>query len=115
MAAPPPSPWPRSSTTRPSPSTSGARRGVPGTTRTAVLSPAEAYLMTSALAGVLNSGTGASARALGVTGDAAGKTGTTNDARDAWFVGYGGGLLAIVWVGFDDNGALGLSGAQAAL
>jgi len=83
--------------------------------RSAVLSPAEAYLMTSALAGVLNSGTGASARALGVTGDAAGKTGTTNDARDAWFVGYGGGLLAIVWVGFDDNAALGLSGAQAAL
>jgi penicillin-binding protein 1B len=83
--------------------------------RTAVLSPAEAYLMTSALAGVLNSGTGASARALGVTGDAAGKTGTTNDARDAWFVGYAGGLLAIVWVGFDDNAALGLSGAQAAL
>jgi len=81
----------------------------------AALSPAEAYLMTSLLAGVITSGTGASARSLGVTGEAAGKTGTTNDGRDAWFVGYSGGLLALVWVGFDDNSPLGLSGAQAAL
>jgi len=50
-----------------------------------------------------------------VTGDVAGKTGTTNDARDAWFVGYSPGLLALVWVGFDDNTPLSLSGAQAAL
>jgi len=71
--------------------------------------------MTSLLAGVVTSGTGASARSLGVTGDVAGKTGTTNDARDAWFVGYSSGLLALVWVGFDDNSAIGLSGAQAAL
>jgi penicillin-binding protein 1B len=83
--------------------------------RTAALAPAEAYLMTSLLAGVVTSGTGASARSLGVTGEAAGKTGTTNDGRDAWFVGYSGGLLALVWVGFDDNSPLGLSGAQAAL
>ena len=82
---------------------------------TPVMSPAEAYLMTSLLAGVVTSGTGASARALGVTGDVAGKTGTTNDARDAWFVGYSPGLLALVWVGFDDNSTIGLSGAQAAL
>ena len=71
--------------------------------------------MTSLLSGVVTSGTAASARALGVTGDVAGKTGTTNDARDAWFVGYSPGLLALVWVGFDDNTPLGLSGAQAAL
>jgi penicillin-binding protein 1B len=83
--------------------------------KAAALSPAEAYLMTSLLAGVMTSGTGASARALGVSGDAAGKTGTTNDGRDAWFVGYSAGLLALVWVGFDDNSPLGLSGAQAAL
>ena len=64
----------------------------------AVMSPAEAYLMTSLLTGVVNSGTAASARSLGVTGEVAGKTGTTNDERDAWFVGYSPGLLALVWV-----------------
>jgi penicillin-binding protein 1B len=79
------------------------------------MSPAEAYLMTSLLTGVVTSGTGAAARSLGVTGDVAGKTGTTNDERDAWFVGYSPGLLALVWVGFDDNTPIGLSGAQAAL
>jgi penicillin-binding protein 1B len=81
----------------------------------AVMSPAEAYLMTSLLAGVVTSGTAASARSLGVTGEVAGKTGTTNDERDSWFVGYSPGLLALVWVGFDDNTPVGLSGAQAAL
>jgi membrane carboxypeptidase/penicillin-binding protein len=45
----------------------------------------------------------------------AGKTGTTNDGRDAWFVGYAPGLLALVWVGFDDGTAAGLSGAEGAL
>jgi penicillin-binding protein 1B len=82
---------------------------------TPVMSPAEAYLMTSLLTGVVTSGTAAAARSLGVTGEVAGKTGTTNDERDAWFVGYSPGLLALVWVGFDDNAAIGLSGAQAAL
>ena len=64
---------------------------------------------------VLNEGTGAGARAPGFTLDAAGKTGTTNDLRDAWFVGFTPELLTVVWVGFDDNQPLGLSGAQAAL
>ena len=64
---------------------------------------------------VLNEGTGAGARAAGFTLDAAGKTGTTNDLRDAWFVGFTPELLTVVWVGFDDNQPLGLSGAQAAL
>lgn len=80
-----------------------------------VISPAEAYLMTSLLQGVVRSGTGASVRALGVSGDIAGKTGTTNEGRDAWFVGYSSNLLAVVWVGFDDGQAHGLSGAQAAV
>jgi penicillin-binding protein 1B len=79
------------------------------------MTAAEAYLMTSLLTGVVTSGTAASARALGVSGEVAGKTGTTNDARDAWFVGYSPDLLALVWVGFDDNTPIGLSGAQAAL
>ena len=80
-----------------------------------VLSPAEAYVMTSLLEGVIKSGTGAATRALGVPGAIAGKTGTTNDGRDAWFVGYSPGLLTVVWVGFDSNEPHGLSGAQGAL
>ena len=54
-------------------------------------------------------------RASGFAFDAAGKTGTTNDLRDAWFVGFTPELLTVVWVGVDDNQPLGLSGAQAAL
>jgi membrane carboxypeptidase/penicillin-binding protein len=81
----------------------------------AVLTPAEAYLLTSLLEGVITSGTGASARALGVSGSIAGKTGTTNDGRDAWFVGYAPRLLVVVWVGFDGGDTHGLSGAEAAL
>ena len=64
---------------------------------------------------VLNEGTAASARAAGFTLDAAGKTGTTNDLRDAWFAGFTPELLTVVWVGFDDNQPVGLTGAQAAL
>ncbi|HET7296671.1 MAG TPA: PBP1A family penicillin-binding protein, partial [Gemmatimonadales bacterium] len=80
-----------------------------------VLSPAEAYLMTSLLFGVMRTGTGARAAALGVPETVAGKTGTTNEGRDAWFVGYSSNLLALVWVGFDDGRPHGLSGAEAAL
>ena len=64
---------------------------------------------------VINEGTAAGARSAGFTLDAAGKTGTTNDLRDAWFVGFTPELLTVVWVGFDDNQPVGLSGAQAAL
>ena len=64
---------------------------------------------------VINEGTGAGVRSAGFTLDAAGKTGTTNDLRDAWFVGFTPELLTVVWVGFDDNQPVGLSGAQAAL
>jgi penicillin-binding protein 1B len=73
------------------------------------------FLVTNMMRSVLTEGTGASARAAGFALDAAGKTGTTNDLRDAWFVGLTPELLAVVWVGFDDNTPLGLSGAQAAL
>jgi membrane carboxypeptidase/penicillin-binding protein len=64
---------------------------------------------------VMNEGTGAGARAAGFTLDAAGKTGTTNNLRDAWFAGFTPTLLTVVWVGFDDNQPLGLAGSQAAL
>jgi penicillin-binding protein 1B len=80
-----------------------------------VMGAPEAYLMTSLLEGVINSGTGAAARGLGVPGAVAGKTGTTNEGRDAWFVGYSRNLLALVWVGFDDGTPAGLSGAEGAL
>ncbi|HEX9366900.1 MAG TPA: PBP1A family penicillin-binding protein [Vicinamibacterales bacterium] len=73
------------------------------------------FLVTNMMRSVLNEGTAAAARGNGFTLDAAGKTGTTNDLRDAWFVGFTPELLTVVWVGLDDNQALGLSGAQAAL
>lgn len=80
-----------------------------------VARPSTAFLVTHMMRSVLNEGTGASARGNGFTADAAGKTGTTNDLRDAWFVGFTPELLTVVWVGLDDNQPLGLSGAQAAL
>src|SRR6185295_5414307 len=73
------------------------------------------FLVTNMMRSVLNEGTAASARANGFALDAAGKTGTTNDLRDAWFAGFTPELLTVVWVGFDDNQPIGLSGAQAAL
>jgi penicillin-binding protein 1A len=80
-----------------------------------VISPQLAYMMNELLKGVLDRGTAAAARRLGFTRPAAGKTGTTNDYKDAWFVGYTPDLLAVVWVGFDGPSKLNLSGAEAAL
>jgi penicillin-binding protein 1B len=73
------------------------------------------YLVLNMMRSVLNEGTAAGARSAGFTLDAAGKTGTTNDLRDAWFAGFTPDLLTVVWVGYDENQPLGLSGAQAAL
>jgi len=80
-----------------------------------VVAPPVAYLMTHMLEGVIDRGTGRGVRELGFTGPAAGKTGTTDEGRDAWFAGYTPDLLALVWVGNDDNAPLGLTGAAAAL
>ncbi len=77
--------------------------------------PETTFLVTHMMRSVINEGTGASARGNGFTQDAAGKSGTTNDLRDAWFVGFTPELLTVVWVGFDDNQPVGLSGTQAAL
>ncbi len=65
------------------------------------VSASTAYLMTTMLADVINSGTGWPARRTGFTLPAAGKTGTTNDYHDAWFVGYTPTLATGVWVGYD--------------
>jgi penicillin-binding protein 1B len=81
----------------------------------ATLQPATAFLVTDFLEGVFERGTARSARRSGFHGTAAGKTGTTDGGRDAWFAGYTSDLLVVVWVGYDDNRALGLTGAQAAL
>jgi 1A family penicillin-binding protein len=74
-----------------------------------------AYVVTSLLQGVVSRGTAAHARALGLTTPVAGKTGTTDDHRDAWFIGYTPSLVIGVWVGYDDGESLRLTGAQAAL
>lgn len=74
-----------------------------------------AYLMTHLMQGAVNHGTGGAVRRLGFKLPVAGKTGTTNDAKDAWFVGFTPSILAAVWVGFDRNRNVGLTGAAAAL
>jgi penicillin-binding protein 1B len=73
------------------------------------------FLVMNMMRSVLNEGTGFGARAAGFALEAAGKSGTTNDLRDAWFVGFTPELLTVVWVGLDDNRPVGLSGTQAAL
>jgi penicillin-binding protein 1A len=70
-----------------------------------VLRPENAFLVTNLLEGVVENGTGWRAKAL--ERPAAAKTGTTNDFRDAWFIGYVPHLVAGVWVGYDDNRSLG--------
>jgi penicillin-binding protein 1B len=76
------------------------------------LTPQISFLVTSLLQSVINNGTGAGARSRGFTLPAAGKTGTSHDG---WFAGYTPDLLCIVWIGFDDNRELNLSGSQSAL
>jgi membrane carboxypeptidase/penicillin-binding protein len=72
-----------------------------------VLSEPAAYQMLSMLRDVVDRGTGTSARALGVRGPVGGKTGTTDDYRDAWFVGFSNAIVAGVWVGFDTPASIG--------
>ncbi len=80
-----------------------------------VVDPAVAYLVTSSLEGVVTRGTGRALNEDGRFQGIAGKTGTSNDWRDAWFVAYSPSLVVGVWVGFDDGRSLGLTGAGAAL
>lgn len=80
-----------------------------------VISPQSAFIMTHLLEGVVQHGTGQRAKVLGRP--IAGKTGTSSDYADAWFIGYTPSLLTSVWVGFDDKTSLGKdeTGARAAL
>ncbi len=77
--------------------------------------PAKAYLMSDIMRDVVREGTAKSLKQLGVDWPVAGKTGTTNDAQDAWFVGYTPNLVTLVWVGFDNNDSVNATGATAAL
>ncbi|MBI5241669.1 MAG: PBP1A family penicillin-binding protein [Elusimicrobia bacterium] len=81
----------------------------------AALDPARAYLLTSLLESVVAEGTARSLPLLGFSRPCAGKTGTTEEGRDAWFVGYTPQLLAGAWVGDDRNRPLKLTGAKDAL
>jgi penicillin-binding protein 1A len=85
--------------------------------RKRVVSVEVAYQMTSMLQDVIERGTGAPARALGVRGPVGGKTGTTDDYRDAWFVGFSSSVVVGVWVGFDQPASIGREayGARVAL
>ncbi len=77
-----------------------------------VLDPRVSYLMVSLMQSVIDNGTAAGVRSRGFTAPAAGKTGTSHDG---WFAGFTSNLLAVVWVGYDDDRELKLSGAYSAL
>jgi penicillin-binding protein 1B len=80
-----------------------------------IASDRAAFLTDVSLQATMAWGTGSGAAAHGVTGMVGGKTGTTDNGRDAWFVGYTNKIVVAVWVGFDKGKDLGLTGAQAAL
>lgn len=81
-----------------------------------VSDPTSMFLLETALQGVFERGTAKTMNPrLSNYLPLAGKTGTTNDLRDSWFAGYGSDLVGVVWLGYDDNGATGLTGATGAL
>lgn len=83
--------------------------------REAAFDPRVAYLAGYAMEGVLERGTAQSAKTLGVSFPASGKTGTTDGNRDSWFVGYTPDVVCAVWVGYDSGADTGLTGASGAL
>jgi penicillin-binding protein 1B len=84
-------------------------RAVPGAQ---IIAPTTAYMITDMLTDVIDHGTARAARSLLKEIAVAGKTGTS---RDGWFAGYTPNLVCVIWIGFDDNSQLGLTGAEAAL
>jgi penicillin-binding protein 1B len=75
----------------------------------------DVYILLTLMKGVIDRGTAAGARSMGFHLIAAGKTGTTNDKRDAWFIGFTPKTLTLTWLGFDDNAPTGLSGGTGAV
>ena len=80
-----------------------------------VFPPRDMYILLNVMKGVVDRGTAGSARSMGFRLTAAGKTGTTNDKRDAWFIGFTPKTLTLTWLGFDDNVPTGLSGGGGAV
>ena len=80
-----------------------------------VLDGGTAYLTASLLEGVVDRGTGSGVRRAGIQGAVAGKTGTSNDEKDAWFVGFTPDMVVAVWVGFDKPRSLGMASSRVAL
>ncbi len=80
-----------------------------------VLDPATAYLAVNLLEGVIDRGTAANVRAIGMVGPIAGKTGTTDEEYDLWFVGFTPEIVAVVWVGYDVPASIGIPSSQGAL
>jgi penicillin-binding protein 1B len=79
------------------------------------LDPINVSVLIGIMRQTIESGTARAVRAFGLTGDYAGKTGTTSDTKDAWFAGFNDRVLTVVWVGYDDNTVMGLTGGSAAL
>ncbi|WP_257219177.1 penicillin-binding protein 1A [Janthinobacterium sp. BJB446] len=79
----------------------------PNDDKTLALDPRNAFVMDSMLREVARTGTGAAATKKLGRSDIAGKTGTTSDAVDGWFAGYGGGIVAVAWMGYDEPKSLG--------
>lgn len=80
-----------------------------------VTDPAASFMTAFAMQKIVTDGTAKAALSLGENLNLAGKTGTTNDYRDAWFAGFSGNYVSVVWVGRDDNQPIGLSGGNGAL
>lgn len=80
-----------------------------------VLDPGTAYLTTSLLEGVVDRGTGRGIRSRGLRGPIAGKTGTTDEEYDLWFVGFTPEMVAVVWVGYDEPRPIGVPSSRGAL
>jgi penicillin-binding protein 1B len=93
----------------------GRVTAVPSPVGSRAATPQAAWMTLDLMRDVLRYGTGAGVAAWQLGGEFAGKTGTTDDGRDAWFIGFNPDFLALVWVGFDDNRPLRLGGAALAL
>jgi penicillin-binding protein 1B len=93
----------------------GRLRDVPDPATEEVVTPQAAYLTLDLMRDVMRYGTGAGVASYGLDGEFAGKTGTTDDGRDAWFLGFHPDYLALAWVGFDNNRPLRLGGSTLAL